>query len=190
MIQAAFSESVLNQNNNSEPVRINDTSVIICRIKEHKAAKQQTLAEVETLVKAKLTTARAQDKAKEMGQTFVARLQKGENPKKVAEENKLTWVNKAALTRRSQDADPTLLATAFRLARGEEGKAAVKGTSMPSGDFLVLTVNRVEAGNIAKMDEKMQQVYNQSLMDVVSQMEYALYANQVMTQAKVDLYTE
>ncbi len=188
VIQAAFSEEVLKQGQNSEPIKIGDNSIVVIRMKSYTESKQQTLAEVEKSIQDKLILQAAADKAQEASDKIEKALAAGGDPNTIAKDNALTWKIKSEVSRNSTDSERTIIATAFQTPKPEaKDKPGVRSVKLPTGDYLVMAVNKVQDGDIGKIDAATRLGYRQSLADVYGQIEFALYATRTVNQAKIEM---
>lgn len=193
VIKAAFSEAV-KKGNNSEPLKLAENVMAIIRIKSQQPSVQQPLEAVEKQVKETILADRAKSKIKELGDTLVKRIQSGEKPSEVARSEKLEWKTRTDINRMQsqKDADRNIIITAFQVPSENitPEKPGVKGFSMPDGNYVVIAVTKIIPGDIAKLDTGTKNAYQQSLTEVSSQLEFALYANQVLKDAKIEFTKE
>lgn len=151
--QAAFSDEVLVEGYNSEPIEIGENDVVVLRVKEHVEKKQRTLEEAKAEIKTRLLNEKAREKAHQQGEELVARLRKGEQPQAIAEAMKLEWTKSGELKRSDRKIDSAIVKQAFKLSRPQEGQASYGGTELANGDYAVIAVNKVTDGDIAKIEE-------------------------------------
>lgn len=187
VIRSAFAEGVLKQGSNSEPLKLNDTSIAVIRLKKHVPAKQQTLQEVEKQIKDRLVAEAAIKKAKEMAELMIQKIRAGEDPVKLAKDNDFTWTVKKNLSRNATDMDRNIVTAIFQTPHPDGSKPGLKSLGLPNGDSLVIAVNDIHEGELSKVDEETRQNYRQSLADVMGQLEFTLYATRVINQAKIEM---
>lgn len=192
-VKAAFSDVVLKQRHNSEPIKLTDSATAILRLKTHEPAVQQTLELVKNQIKERLTAEAAKLKIKELGEAIVKRIQNGSKPIDIAKEQKLEWKTKSGVSRMpSQDAmDRNIVMAVFQMSSESTAeKPAVKGFNLPTGDYIVLAVTQIKPGDLSKLDQGTQNAYRQSFNEVSSQLEFSLYANQVLKESKIQMSKE
>lgn len=188
VIATAFTDAVLKQKNNSEPLQVGENDLIVLRIKEDKPAVQQSFDEATDKIKERLMVERTKEKVKELADSIQARIQAGENPATLAENLGLTWNVKTAVTRHNNTSNPLnkdILAAAFKLPHAE--KDATKALALPNGDYAIIVLQKVIPGNITEVEPAMQKAYQSSVRDGLAQLEFALYINQVMNDARVEI---
>jgi peptidyl-prolyl cis-trans isomerase D len=151
--QAAFSNDVLVEGYNSEPIEMGENHVVVLRVKEHVEKKPRTLEEAKAEIKTRLLNEKAQEKAKQKGEDIIARLRKGEAPQDIAAEMQLEWTKSGELKRSDRKIDSAIVKQAFKLSRPIEGQASFGGTALANGDYAVIAVNKVVDGNFAEIEE-------------------------------------
>lgn len=187
LLQTAFNEEIL-KGNNSEPLKLDDNTLLVFRLKTHVAAKQQTLEEVEKQIQDRLVSERSALKARELAESLVKSIRAGQSPSTLAKDHGLTWITKTGITRSTKDLDKNIVVSAFMAPRPESATVpGLKISGMAKGDPLVIAITAVHPGDIAKFDEKLRQDYRQSLADLMAQFEFHLYAKRTLDQAKIEL---
>src|SRR5690348_13835677 len=78
VLKAAFSDTVLVQNNNSDPIELAPNHIVVVRVAEHKPATPKAIDEVRDQVRAKVIADRAAKKAKARADELFASLSKGQ----------------------------------------------------------------------------------------------------------------
>lgn len=184
VIKAAFTEEVLTARQNSDLLKVGDNSIAIIRISEHYPSKQLDLQSVEKRIAQKLSNEEAIKLAKREADSLAAKIEKDQ----IADLSalKLKWETKKNLTRVMQDYDRVILNAAFQAPQPENDKPSVKVFELPSHDFIVLEVENVKTGSIAKIDPETLRGYRQSLSDISQQLEFMLYVNKVFNETKVE----
>ena len=124
VLKAAFSDSVLVQNNNSDPIEIGPNHILIVRIAERKPATPKRIDEVRDEVKAKIVAERAAKKAKARADELYAALGKGETLEQIASANKLKLESQQGIGRDAANLDSALVGR-VRAAASAAEQAAV-----------------------------------------------------------------
>lgn len=191
VLNVAFTEALIKEGHNSELIRLSENTSVIIRVKSHQDAKQQTFEEVEKEIQGKLALQRAREKAKTFGETIVKRLLNNEKPTEIAKQEKLEWKSYTNIVRMQQapELDRTIVLSAFQIPSEDitATKPGVKGFVLPNGEYAVLAVLKLKEGDLNSVDTGTRKAYLQSLTDVSAQLEFALYANQVLKKTKVEI---
>jgi peptidyl-prolyl cis-trans isomerase D len=151
--QAAFSNEVLVEGYNSEPVEIGENHVVVLRVKDHVEKKPLTLEQAKAEIKTRVMSDKAREEAKQHGEAIIKRLQAGEDRQTIAKELELEWTKSGELKRSDRKIDSTIVKQAFKLSRPEEGNTSFGGTALANGDYSVIAVNKVTDGDVANIEE-------------------------------------
>ncbi len=143
LLNAAFSESVLEEGNNSDLIELGDDHVVIVRIIERIPANIKPLDEVKDKIQTRLKqdgiTIKAQQKANEL----IEELEAGQSIADITEANSLKLENTGLVARQAMSVPRYILAKAFTMPR--ETKYA--STKTDTGDIALVAVNTIEEGD-------------------------------------------
>ncbi|HEY5760477.1 MAG TPA: SurA N-terminal domain-containing protein [Steroidobacter sp.] len=155
VIDAAFSEDVLERRQNSPMVAVGDDKAVVLRVTAHTPATPRPLAEVRGQIESRLRAQAARDAAAAKGADAVARLQKGESWESLSASG-LRPVGKRFVTRDDSIAPPSVLRSAFQASKSEisEVKPYVSGVTTDDGNYAVLAVTQVRSGEADKEQEQ------------------------------------
>ncbi len=187
IINAAFSDLVLKQRSNSDVISLDEHTVAVIRLADYKPAAIQPLTTVQPKIEEALKRQMAQQTAKNLGMQM-ARTMLGRHlsPQQVAEQNKLTWVQKTAVTRDDKDIPAPVLQFAFnQAAPTSPDKPSIQGVDLPEGGCVVIAVNKVVDSNAATATAEQRNAAQQQLADNLGKLEYDLYLQQQMRKATV-----
>lgn len=166
LVSAAFSDDVLKQGYNSEPVEVGDKHVVVLRLKEHREAAPLPLEEVAQLIKQQIIAEKARERAQQAAAALVERLEAGATQEEIAKEMGGEWQTPAALERNATSVDFALVQTAFRMPRPSESSPRFGSTALTSGDFAVLALKRVIDGDPASFDQAERENLRQQLANL------------------------
>ena len=151
VIDAAFSESVLEKGENSPLVTLGEDRALVLRVSDHVMPAQKPLEAVRADVVAKLTDQLAKSAAEKQGQEVLTQLNAGS----------LTWtainkrlpvapVGKKTLGRSATIEQPVILKTAFAISRTDvvAGKSAYRSVVLSNGDYALIAVSSVQSGSV------------------------------------------
>ncbi len=150
LLRAAFSEEVLRQGRNSEPVELSDTHMLVLRVNEHQTARQKPLDEVRSQIVIRLKRQQARQLAIKTAEQIRIELQQGDKtPKQLAAQYKVKW-HKPGFISRQPTAESKLpnaiRQEAFRMPKPGEQQAAAATVTLSNGDIVVLKLNAVRIG--------------------------------------------
>lgn len=144
VIDAAFSEDVLERRQNSALIPVGDDKAVIVRVTAHKPAEPRPLAEVRGEIESRLRAQAARDAAAAKGADAVARLQKGESWESLSALG-VKPVGKRFVTREDAIAPGAVLRSAFQASKAQisEAKPFVAGVTTDDGNYAVLAVTQI-----------------------------------------------
>ncbi len=189
VVEAAFSDALLKDGENSQPVKLSENATVLFRVKDHLPLVEQTFQQAEQSVRDILTAVQAKVEAKAAGEKVLKEVSEGGKPQQIVKTMQLDWTVKSNVMRSSTDVDRQVLVAAFQIAAGKDlnAKPTTQGFSLPNGDYLVMTLNKIIPGVWSKLPSDKQKAYLQGVEGASGQLEYALYVNQVLQEAKVQI---
>jgi len=153
VIDAAFSEDVLKNGNNSELLELGDEHAIVARILEHEEARREPLENVREEVAGRVRDVKLQVLVKEYGATLLEALKSGTDIGELAKEQGLDLTEPGYIARNTTNIDRTLLGEVFLLPYSAEGKPTVAGFSLPTGNYALVSLDDVKDASIAALPE-------------------------------------
>lgn len=190
ILAAALSDNVLKQGNNSDVISLDDRTLAVIRIAEHKPATVQPLTTVQPTIITILKRQTAEQAAAELGAKVQQQLQQGTAPTQVATQNKLPWVQKTAISRQSTNIPAAVLQLAFNQpAPSDKQKVSVRGGRLANGDYAVVAVSKVQDGVLTAADNKQKMVLAKQAVDALAAWDYDLYLMHQTNQAKIKQYS-
>lgn len=181
VMAAAFSPEVLSSNENSKPITLDATHVLVLRKAEYEAPRQKTLAEVDAQIRESLRTEQAQAKAKAEADAALASLAKGETIDAVAKTASQPLMSPGASARDRADVPKPLLSAVFKLPRPAADKPSTGLAVLDKGEIAVIALKAVSDGEGAVGKEAL------SLRDARAGSEFAAYRAALEKQIKVDI---
>lgn len=146
VISLAFSEEVLNEQRNSEPVEFADGKSIVLRVKAHELPQLRPLDEVKETIHHALVTEKAEIKAKEIGQSILDTLQQAPvDIVKISDENKLVWSEQKWVSRSENFGSHAIVEAAFKLGEPPESSALYQGLALDNGNYAIYAVLDVKS---------------------------------------------
>lgn len=177
VIRAAFSQEVLQFENNSAPIHLTDHDVIVLRVHQRVPATIKPFAEVKQTIQTELAAQQAANAAKRLGVTLLQTLHAG-TP---LQDTHLQWVTVTA-AKRDSDAVPEEMNTlAFQLTQ----QAPLRGRSLANGDYVIVRLISVTPGKASSLDPEQRAAMRQQLASNEGAIAYDLYLTTLMQQAKV-----
>ncbi len=181
VIQAAFSEEVLVDGNNSGVIELDPDTSIALRVKEHLQPERLELDEVREGIVKQLRRDKATEQARSEGEKLLASLRDGQ-------ESTVEWQQTEAATRNQEGVDPALLQAVFRMPKPEVAdKPSYSGVSLPNGDYVVLRLSGVSEPTEALSDEEKRD-YRRFLASRAGQQDFAAFRAKQQAEAEIERY--
>ena len=143
--EAAFSDDVFADNNNSDVVELSGSRFVALRVKERLAEGSKPLQEVRGDIIATLERQAREAKLKELVTDVNAALAAGESLETIADEKGLDWRVELAATRQNTLLPPEVLQAAF--AKRSNDTNSVNAINVSSGGYALVQLARVTAGS-------------------------------------------
>jgi peptidyl-prolyl cis-trans isomerase D len=152
VIDAAFSDEVLERRQNSPLVTIGEDRALVLRVTDHKPAEPRPLESVSAQIREQLKTQRMREAAAAQGAFAMARLQKGEPWATVTGALHLGAVGKRFVGRQDSVAPAAVVRAAFTAPTTEisEAKPYFGGVTTDDGNYAVYAVTQVRNADASK----------------------------------------
>lgn len=160
---AAFSDEVLKNGYNSEPIEIGENHVVVLRLKEHQEAAQRELADVKDQITRQILSEKAKERVKETGESLVKRLAGGEAMEAVAQELKLEWKQAGEIGRKGGSVPTAIASQAFRLKKPLDDKISYGSATVQNGDYALIAVSKVIPGAVDGLDQAARKALRQRI---------------------------
>lgn len=182
--EAAFSNEVLNLNNNSDVIQITPENAIVLRIKKHNPATLLSLNEVENNIKQILKQQEIDIRTSQWVQQAYNQLQSGKkNLNEIALQNHLNVVSAGWTRRHSNKIEPAILHAAFALPKSTQ-KAQMALVKL-GDNYAIVTVLGVRTGN-EKLTSDQERAFAEQIQNSDGLMEYELYKQSLIERAKIN----
>ena len=189
VIEAVFSDDVLQQRQNSPAINFGDDSAIVLRVTDHKPSRQRSIDEMRPELEAALRAQAVRKAALAAASAEAARLNGGASFAEVAKGLGLQPAGAVTLTRTSETTPESLIKAAYAVPRPTPGKVSSGTAVLPGGDIALFVVTDVKSGALpttpdagALVTQLAQQVAGQS-----AGIEFSAYVAELVRNAKVRL---
>lgn len=187
VIQAAFSDTVLAQNNNSDLVNLSDSDVIVLRIHDHQASGEKSLESVKPQILDVLRQQGAEAKAESMGQQMITLINQGQPFCQAAKQFNGSCSQSGLVALNAKTISPAILAMAFKMPRpSSQGARTNEGTALPNGDYVVISLKDIQLGDASKASITPQ--ISSVSADSLGAINYQLFIKSLRDKAKIVEY--
>ena len=187
VVQAAFSDPVLQEGLNSDVLELADGKLAVVHLNQYEEARDRDFAEVKAQISSALELDKAKQVAKDKAQEIVDKIRSGESTDTLAEQYGLTWKKVEQATRQSSDLSRSVINTAFTMAKPLEGKPQVEIASQPNGDQEIVILSKVEEGDFAMEGAELIQAKS-AASDRLANEDFQNYVASLRESAEVTIY--
>ncbi|MGC1181600.1 SurA N-terminal domain-containing protein [Legionella sp.] len=180
VINAAFSHDVLELSNNSEPIQLDNDSVVVIRVDEHILKKEQSLDAVQDQINTILIKQIAEEKAKELGINLINAVNDTQQ-NELVRTNQLVWSSVKEASREGDKIHPFINNIAFNLLR----VGSSNGVVLPNGDYVVVSLKSINDGKFSALDKEQQDSLVEQIEANYGMMDYDLYEKNLINQAQI-----
>lgn len=151
VVDAAFSEDVMERRQNSSLVALGEDRAVILRVTHHQPAEPKPLTEVREQIATALRTNLAREAAAKQGAEAIARLQQGAAWSTVASESGIEPVGRRFVNRQDSIAPPAVTRAIFAVPAHKisEAKPYYAGIVTDDGNYAVFALTVVRPGDPA-----------------------------------------
>ena len=163
VVAAAFSSDVLDEGNNSEPIEFESGRMVVVRAFDHESPRALALDEARAQVIGTLQAEARRSAVAERGRDVLAELRDGRDADGVAADTGLEWSRFEDVGRAGGELSERLLEVAFRMPRPEVGSARFDGVVDANGDFVIISLARVDDGDVSTLSDDESRSLNRAL---------------------------
>lgn len=180
IIDAAFSDIVLQDNMNSDLIEVSDEVALVLRLDTYQAASVKPLAEVEGQINTILIAQKATVKAQDTVETLLVQFKAGNDITAQLAALNASFTPKAAVARYSSDLDQSISREAFVLPHPVEGTISASSVALSNGDLALVEVQAVQVTDATANPQLAQQQTSQ-----LAQSAYKSYVDSLKIDAKI-----
>lgn len=187
VLQAAFSEDLLENAANSQLIELDPDTVVVVRIKTHNKPEQLPLDTVSAAIREELLMQRAAAASKAKGEELLAALRDGKTlaDEKLADQ---TWAVVEAASRNQEGIAPEVLQELFRMpGPAAAAKPSFDGIATRSGDYILIRLNGVNEPQDAVSSEQVVE-YRKFLSSRQGEQDFAAYRRQLEETAEIERF--
>lgn len=143
VVNAAFSDDVLVDHNNSEPLEVGNNHVVVIRVLDHQPEAQRSLEQVRNEIVKILEQRTARQRTTQFGEKTVQKLSRGESIESVAKAENIDLRTPKPITRSDKDVAPQIRQYVFRMPKPKDGKPSLGGLDLSASGYAVIELTRI-----------------------------------------------
>lgn len=190
VVQAAFSDEVLRDANNSQLITLHDDEFIVLRVKKHSPESFMPFDTVKATVNDAVVQEKLAIQARLYGENQIQMLNKNrEQGLKILDEIQkkqgLNWQEKNNVHREDEKMNPVILETLFAMPLLSHKKSYWQGVSLKNGDYVLLNLLKVNHGSLDDLDQEEQNVFKDEIEATFGIIDYDLYVEGLMKNSVI-----
>ena len=185
VLEAAFSDLVLQDNMNSDIIELNNNEALVLRLNTYQEANVKPLAEVQAQIKTVLVAQKATEKAESTIQALLVQFKAGKDITEQLTRNYVSFTEKDNITRYSADLDQSITREAFVLPHPAEGTISASTVALSNGDLALVEVQAVNVSDAVANPQLAQQQTSQLAQSAYKSYVDSLKVGATITQGKV-----
>ncbi|MGI1678310.1 MAG: SurA N-terminal domain-containing protein [Cellvibrionaceae bacterium] len=186
IVDAAFSDLVLVEGNNSDAIEISPDHLLVLRVTDHQLPRELTFDEVKNDVVRLLRSEAASNKVKEIGEALKAEIASGKSVEDVAKANEYEWQVSLNTSRTDAKISRDILSHVFTMRR-PSGSSVTDGVQLNNGNYAVINLTNVKDGDISALTKAEKDNLRQRLAGIAGQSSYSAYELVLEEDADVKL---
>lgn len=183
VLQAAFSDDVLEHNYNSDLLILKNGDAAVVRLHQDVKPSLLPLAQIKPATKEFLSKQKATSLAKADSEKILAALNQGESLAPLAKKYNLTWKKQSGTSRKAKDIAPAIVKAAFSTPKPNVNFENVAAVIPATGDVAVIRVTDSLEGTAKDSKEKAQ--IQQFTQINNARLGYQLYLDHLIKSAKL-----
>jgi len=184
LLNVAFSETVLEEGNNSDLIELGNDHVAVIRLVERIPADIKPLDEVKSMIETRLKQDSITEKAQEKASELVKQLTDGKSLNDLSQQHSLIIVNTGAVDRQDISVPREISNKAFTMPR----EMKYSTTNMMNGDIAVIVIKSIEDGDSG--DQALFDSIKTALLQNTGNMETSLSILQIRSDSKIVINTQ
>jgi peptidyl-prolyl cis-trans isomerase D len=155
MINAAFSDPVLNRGENSEPIDLGDDKLVVLRLNNLEKSRNLNFDEVKTQVEGIVKTQESKKLADKLTDEIITLISDNQKTDEILKKNNLKWTSVGWTKRDNQKVDPSAIDLAFKAPKPNSKPGISLSKNLGSKNMIVrvnaLKTSDENAGNVDRL---------------------------------------
>lgn len=184
VLDAAFSDEVLQDGNNSDVIELNPAQAVVLRVQEYNAASILPLAEVEPEIAVIIRTRMERDAVQMLGDEILTALESGADVESLLASNELEWIPADATRRDSPNVNREILQRAFALPTPEDTPVR-SGFILENGTFVLVELSAVIPGTIDSLSELERSTLTEGMLVDLGNSDFSAFLTNLRANADI-----
>ena len=184
VLDAAFSNEVIFDGNNSDVIEIGDSQAIVLRLSHYNESTLLPLEEVAAEISVILRTEKEREAVAELGELLLAARENGADIDSLLQENELEWIDAKGVDRNAFTVNREILEHVFSMPK-PESSASVSNIVLPNGTYVLIELNEVAVGELSSIPETDRERLVSSLESDLGVSDYQSFLNSLKENSDI-----
>lgn len=186
VVKVAFSNEVLAEGNNSQPMPLNDDGLIVIRVAKHVKPQAIPLAEVRDKIRAIIEKQQQDKLARAYSEKLLAAYADKKAFDALSAKESLQWVKEQGVRRGAGDKlDAKIVAVAFDTKLPKTGQAALQRIELSNGDTALLLLKKISHGKVDSIDKEQREIIAGQIETAQGIKDYDMFVAGLMKNADI-----
>jgi peptidyl-prolyl cis-trans isomerase D len=188
VVKAAFSDELLNNDENSEVIEISKTHVVVLHLKQHIESTLLPYDSVSPAIEESLKFEQASKVASEQGKDIQQQLDQGADPFTAFDAE--NWTAAQNYTRMSKEISQQITQHAFAMTRPQSGQTVYSGFTASNGNYIVVAVSDVIDGDVTSVEQETKDGIKTQLQRIYGDAESKAFVESLKANAEIEIFSE
>jgi peptidyl-prolyl cis-trans isomerase D len=187
IINAAFSEQVVQEKHSSDLINLSSDKVMVVKLLDHKPVRTLALEEKQKEIVTELQLEKAKAEIAAQALSLRETLDGGTDISTLAEEKGVAISTQTDAQRNAAGVPEELLSSVFEMSHPKDS-AVLLERHLNNGDYIIASLSKVSQGNTEALTEEERASLRSSLSSGIAGDEYRAWQTQLETQADIEIY--
>jgi peptidyl-prolyl cis-trans isomerase D len=188
IISSSFSDDILHKQQNSELIELSDNHLAVIRVVEHKPSTVKPIEAIRDQIISDIRFLEASRQQKELGKKILGQLNADTKYDQIETERDIKWEYAESITRKDVSIRRAIIRTAFRMGRPQENEQLYAGTSLGTGDYVVIVLDKVEDPD--SVDEKEIENAKIKIQNLRASSDWNGFTEELENQANIVIFSD
>ena len=184
VLDAAFSNEVIFDGNNSDVIEIGDSQAIVLRLSHYNESTLLPLEEAAAEISVILRTEKEREAVAELGELLLAARENGADIDSLLQENELEWIDAKGVDRNAFTVNREILEHVFSMPK-PESSASISNIVLPNGTYVLIELNEVAVGELSSIPEPDRERLVSSLESDLGVSDYQSFLNSLKENSDI-----
>ncbi len=187
VINAAFSEDVLDNELNSSVIELSKNRFIVLRKNKFIDETLLPFDSVAPAIEESLRFEKAREKAKQIGEEYLVQIEQGESAESLFSSN---WQSTQTYSRSNDKVSAQILNHAFAAPKPTQDTPSYSGFVADNGNYIVIQLTAVEDGDVAAVESEQREALEGHLKRIATESELQALLASIKESAEIEIFEQ